>query len=72
MWGNPIQAVGARDFQTTAPAALHIEQAAKHPAMVMPLAIWARPGSELAWEHRAHDFVSVVLLHLTSQRIVQV
>jgi hypothetical protein len=26
MWGNPIQAVGARDFQTTVPAALHIDQ----------------------------------------------
>ena len=49
MWGNPIQAVGARDFQTTVPAALHIEQAAIHPAMVLPLGTWARPSSELAW-----------------------
>jgi hypothetical protein len=49
MWGNPIQAVGTRDFQTTVPVALHIEQAAIHPAMVLSLGTWARPSSELAW-----------------------
>lgn len=62
MWGNPVQAVGVRDFQTTVPATLQFEQAAIHPAMVLPAGICPRPSSELAW-HIAVTTLSLAFLY---------
>jgi len=49
MWENQIQAAGARDFPTTIPAILPIEQAAMHSAIVLPVGMSSRPISGLAW-----------------------
>jgi membrane protease YdiL (CAAX protease family) len=50
MWENQIQVADARDFQTTVPAILPIEQAAMHPAIALPMGIPYRPISGLAWQ----------------------
>jgi membrane protease YdiL (CAAX protease family) len=62
MWGDPIQAFEARGFQTTVPALFQIEQPAIGPAMALPVGIWSRPTSELAW-NIAVTTLSLLLLY---------